>query len=243
MPATELLYLHDTYRDTAAAHLLGMRVGDDGRIALILDATIFYPQGGGQPADRGSISFDSGAYTVDDVRLDTETAEVLHWGRWQGPAAVVGSSCQLQIDMDWRSANARRHSAGHLLDIAMQTAAPAGLVPKKGYHFPEGPYVEYEGEWQPTEADAQVLEAEINHLVQQDIPMHTTLLTAEEAAEKGVWAPPGKGARYAAWAGHPGCGCGGTHVRSSGQLGQVRIRSISHKKNMVRIAYALADEL
>ena len=51
----------------------------------------------------------------------------------------------MAIDGEFRKINARIHSAGHLLDIAMNRAGRTDLKPGKGYHFQEGPYVEYIG--------------------------------------------------------------------------------------------------
>ena len=51
----------------------------------------------------------------------------------------------MEIDGEFRAMNARIHSAGHLLDMAMNRAGRTDLKPGKGYHFVEGPYVEYIG--------------------------------------------------------------------------------------------------
>lgn len=58
------------------------------------------------------------------------------------------------IDGEFRKINARVHSAGHLLDMAMNRAGKTELKPGKGYHFVEGPYVEYIGVIPDKERDA-----------------------------------------------------------------------------------------
>ena len=75
---TKLLYLSDTYCSTSEAVCLGWRDSERGR-ALLVDATIFYPQGGGQPADRGRIVSGESIFEVTDVRLDLEGV-VHHFG-------------------------------------------------------------------------------------------------------------------------------------------------------------------
>jgi Ser-tRNA(Ala) deacylase AlaX len=54
----------------------------------------------------------------------------------------------MAIDSQKRIFNARNHSAGHLIDIAMKNIGLGYLKPTKGFHFPEGSYVEYEGDFQ-----------------------------------------------------------------------------------------------
>jgi Ser-tRNA(Ala) deacylase AlaX len=65
-------------------------------------------------------------------------------GKYESGTFKVGDQVKLQVDGEFRKQNARIHSAGHLLDIAMQRAGQK-LKPGKGYHFVEGPYVEYIG--------------------------------------------------------------------------------------------------
>ena len=61
------------------------------------------------------------------------------------------------------------------------------------------------------------------------------------AAKPGpkIWAPPGKSARVVAFSGFEGCGCGGTHVKNTSEIGKVSIRKIKVKKGVTRIAYAI----
>ena len=62
-------------------------------------------------------------------------------------------------------------------------------------------------------------------------------LSNEEAKKRGIWAPPGKSARIVNFKGYKSSGCGGTHVKSTGEIGRVTIRKISSKKGKTRIAY------
>ena len=64
----------------------------------------------------------------------------------------------MRIDQQWRRMNARLHSAGHLLDVAMQRAGKRDLAPDKGYHFQAGPYVQYVGTVAADERDGLLKE-------------------------------------------------------------------------------------
>ena len=68
---------------------------------------------------------------------------ILHYGSF--PDVKIGDILKLNIDLEHRKFCSRLHSAGHLLDIAMRRAGRTDLQPAKGYHFADGPYVEYIG--------------------------------------------------------------------------------------------------
>lgn len=239
--ATELLYLVDTYRFEANTNVVDVRETERG-LAVVLDATIFYPQWGGQPADHGVLTSATGKFIVSDVRLDTETSEVLHFGTFEDGAFEVGQEVHGVIDAERRALHARLHSAGHLLDIAVHRAGLTALVPTKGYHFSDGPYVEYEAAGTPLEA-IQVaipsIEHECDALIAENIFTVVKSLTPEQAQAQGIWAPAGKSARIVGFGTYDPCGCGGTHVASSAAIGQIRIRKISLKNGAVKVAYEI----
>ena len=97
---------------------------EESRTALVLDATLFYPQGGGQPADAGTIRAGAAAFAVADVRM--RDGRVLHYGAFvaDGDAAALqpGARVTLEVDAARRRLHARIHSAGHLLDVCMERA-------------------------------------------------------------------------------------------------------------------------
>lgn len=69
-----------------------------------------------------------------------------HIGKYvNGDPFQIGQTVKMEIDGAFRALHARIHSAGHLLDMAMMKAGRKDLKPGKGYHFVEGPYVEYVG--------------------------------------------------------------------------------------------------
>ncbi|GBG35074.1 Cysteine desulfurase, mitochondrial, partial [Hondaea fermentalgiana] len=225
------------------------------RFCIILNATIFHPQGGGQPSDVGEIiDVASGTrFVVDHVEKDANGC-VRHLGEFQGSqpsAIVVGSQVNLVIDERKRRFHARIHSAGHVLDQAMRLAG-CSLLPTKGYHFPSGPSVDYAGSVPAAERAAlqDAVEKHANALIQQAIPtrvLQTRIAEAGEYCLDGL-APSSDGIddakdiRLVLVGGDRGCPCGGTHVKNTSEIGAVRIRKLQSKKGNLRISYAVDDE-
>ncbi len=234
---TQLLYLQDTHQFEGTAKIQSIEQTEKGA-AIILDQTIFYPQGGGQPADSGYIENENGKFQVKDVRLN-EHGVVYHFGEFIEGSFSENEEITMKVDAEKRIINARNHSAGHLLDVAREKANIAFLKPEKGYHFADGPYVEYDGELENPESYIKKMEEAINELVTENIPVEKLELSCEEANLKGIKAPPGKSARVIYFKGYTGCGCGGTHVNSSAEIGKVTIRKISSKKGKTKIAYSV----
>ncbi len=234
---TKLNYLKDTYLFESAAQLLDI-VEDDKGLALVLDGTIFYAQGGGQPADTGLICSNNAEFMVHDVRLD-EQGIVHHYGEFKNGSFQNSDAVKLNVDKGKRTLHAKLHSAGHLLDCAVAQIGLDNLIPTKGFHFPAGPYVEYEGVIENGADLIPVLEKKINELINSDLIVEDKSLTSAEAEEQRVWAPEGKSARVVNFQGFQYCGCGGTHVNSAKEIGNVIVRKIKSKKGKTRIAYAL----
>ena len=114
---TKLLYLDDSCLFEAKATLLAVQETEDGRKSLILDQTIFYPQGGGQACDKGEIRTETASFMVQDVSfIDGNTH---HIGEFSSKAFAEGEEVHLAIDPARRKLHSRIHSAGHLLDVAM----------------------------------------------------------------------------------------------------------------------------
>ena len=234
---TELLYLEDTYLFKETAKVVGFKENEKGK-AVILDRTIFYPQGGGQPSDLGTIENENGTFEVTFVGLDPEGI-VWHFGEFTKGSFQEGEEVQLEIDEERRKLNARVHSAGHLIDCAVQSLG-IDIKPYKGFHFSEGPYIESEGEIEDTEEVKEKVQTKVTEMVENCLAMSKQNLTAAEAAERNIIAPVGKGVRIVGFEGHESCGCGGTHVENSEETRGITIRKVSSKKGKTKISYSVA---
>lgn len=234
---------------------------DSPRYSLVTAATNFHPQGGGQPSDVGRIvsDGDSGVvFVVDSVR-SSEGGVIHHYGTFKDEDGNisslpfhVGQAVTLEIDAASRRLHARLHSAGHALDVAVLQLG-LQLRPTKGYHFHDAPYVEYIGKLPPEAGTpdevATALTDKMKTLIEADIPSEVQLTSKVDAAKL---LPGGEEdvAHFAEEAqvrlvsvGGNLCLCGGTHVKSMGELGVVKVTKIKTKKNATRISYRLKDSV
>ncbi len=239
---TKLLYLEDGSKVDAKAIVLS--AGEiNGKTSIVLDQTIFYAQGGGQPFDTGRIENSNGVFKVEEVRK--KDGVVNHVGIFESGKFEIGGEVKLFVDSERRALNSKLHSAGHVIDAAVRNIG-LKLIPGKGYHFPDGPYVEYEGEI-PLENREEIrakLEVEVNRLISSDseVKVQTVGYRTVEALCDFVpsyLSPADNSIRIVTVAGEFGCPCGGTHVKNISEIGSVKIPKISAKSGKTRVSYLL----
>ncbi len=239
MQMTELAYMSAPDQTEIDANVLSVE-DSDGGIALILDRTPFYPQGGGQPSDTGTIEGDGFTFAVRKAVL--VDGVVHHQG-----VAVAGEpatgSVRTRIDASARALHAALHSGGHLIMTAMFELT--GLRAVKGFHFPEGAYVEFDGTLDE-EAKAEmveVLQRRIDEMVAADEEVLVESTTVGDLLAEGVFMPAGiptdKPTRVVTTCGYRSP-CGGTHVARTGELADLRVRRVKSKSGRTRVAYEVA---
>jgi len=230
---------------TDSATILSITKQHDNQQAVILNQTIFYPQGGGQPYDKGLIKNNDNIFVVEEVRFKDDT--VYHIGFFQKGSFEADSPVMLHVDKERRIFNSRNHTAGHLIDIAMRTLG-INSIPTKGYHFPKGAYVEYEGTLDAAERDTlqTTLEKAISDLIKQAIPITTAIVDRDKLTTIAYYVPDyipdNKPSRVMIVQKYPAIPCGGTHVQNTKKVGSVIINKIKNKKGNLRISYSIQEE-
>ena len=229
------------------------------RVAIITAATVFHPQGGGQPCDVGRIISSSSSspctFLVESVR-DNGQGTLYHYGRFDDDATrafEVGEAVTLEIDEARRRLHARLHSAGHALDVCvLQIGLAEHLKPTKGFHFLEGPFVEYKGKLPSDgvgtpEEIVNALNVKMQALIEEDIGTTVDVVSKPEAAkllsseaDVGHFADDAQ-IRLVSVGGNL-CPCGGTHVQSTKELGSIEVTKIKTKKNVTKISYRLGKK-
>lgn len=217
----------------------------------MLDATVFHPQGGGQPADKGIISAGGARFLVEDVR--TKDGVVFHYGRFEGSKEGCryefkeGEQVSLEVDAERRSLNSRLHSAGHLLDICMSSVGLSHLGPGKGYHFPDGAFVEYKGVIPPDQIQDKQneLEREANKLISEGAKVLVSVFPYDEAAKLCGGSLPSYISkdsipRIVKFGEHHGCPCGGTHVADISVIKNLKVTNIRVKKGLTKVSYSIS---
>lgn len=239
LPQTRLDYLQNTYQFEATAKLLGVSSDEHG-LFLVFDQTIFYPQGGGQPWDLGTITVGDQSYPVNAVGY--KDGIVCHRGAFAGAKLNVGDSVILRIDPERRRLNARLHTAGHLIQAAFNELYP-NVKPLKGHHYPDGPYVEFLTPMEIPETMASRLEALVNEKVRQGVSVTQEATTYEFIVRNAAFVPSNlprdKPLRIVVIGHYAPLPCGGTHVQSTKEIGEVRIRKMKTKDGVLRVSYNL----
>jgi misacylated tRNA(Ala) deacylase len=225
---TEALFREDGYLAETEAEVVA--VNDRG--GIILDRTIFYATSGGQPGDTGKLTLADGR-TVDIAATITgETKdEIIHV-----PAADAGlepgDRVKLAIDWERRLKLMRMHTACHLLTVVCPFPITGAAVSEDDsrvdFDIPDASF---------TKEDVT---ARLMELVRADHPVSTGWITDEELAtnptlvkSKNVRPPVGTGRIRLVLIGDSGSvdsqPCGGTHVRSTGEVGEIHIGKIEKK--------------
>jgi Ser-tRNA(Ala) deacylase AlaX len=225
---TELLYMKNMGQFKCSAKVVSYR-RDGERVFVVLDKTIFYPQGGGQPYDTGLIkSMDDGfVFTVQEVKFADGLVE--HIGVIDKGQLFVGMDVSCFVDSDRRSLNSRLHSAGHLIDMVIKELV-VDWVSGKGYHYPQGAYVEYSGKIDNLNLDdlKSKIEQKCNEIISRDIEVK--ILINSDSINKGKFIRFVLFDKYSV-------PCGGTHVLNLREIVSVKIRKIKKEKNLVRVSY------
>lgn len=249
---TKLDYFDHMFTFQSNSTLLSSFLDDDYRWALVLDSTIFHPQGGGQPCDVGIISAIHSSpdsprfkFIVEDVR--SKNGIVFHYGFFEISEPInveLGGPVSLTIDESRRKLNSRLHSAGHLLDVCMRNVGLGHLEPGKAYHFPDGPYVEYKGSVPQSELQSKQteLEQEANNCISRGGTISATILPYDEACKLCGGCLPDyiskeSTPRIVKIGDNPGCPCGGTHVYDISEILSITVSQLRTKKGLTKVFY------
>ncbi len=213
---------------------------EDGRKTIILDKTIFYPQGGGQPYDIGAIETENSIFEVQEVRFID--GQVFHIGNFTSGNIEVSENVSLKVDSIRRELNSKLHSSGHLIDVALRNIGYNEIVPLKGYHFADGPYVEYVGEIGQENITLK-LQTELDKLISEGYEVIVRISSLEEAKEVCYflpsYIPEGKPIRIVSVWNELFIPCGGTHVKNITELKGLTIKGIKSKKGNTRVSYSI----
>ena len=243
MNSTQLLYMEDSSLFFDQAKVVNCYAIENGKFVLILDSTIFYPQGGGQPYDQGFITNDSNVFEVQEVRFIENM--VHHIGVLISGNFEKGMTVTCEVNEKRRMINSLIHSGGHVVDIGLYNLGYK-LTPVKGYHFPDGPYIEYY-EAIDREDDRNnlknQLQEEVDALVSSNYPIYIKMVEKEYLHDMAKYIPTNiplnKPLRAMIINGFPAIPCGGTHISSTGRLLSVIIENIKNVKGKLRVRYSV----
>lgn len=214
-------------------------------VEVVLDHTPFYPAGGGQVGDSGTITGADGQVEIVDAQR-TEAGLILHKGRVTSGRLAVGQRVLATVDAPTRAATQRHHTATHLLHAALheilgEHANQAGsLVAPDRLRFD---FTHFE----PVGAEQlAALEQRVNEQIMADLPVTWTEMPLDDALRLGAKAlfgeKYGERVRVVRIGDYSLELCGGTHVQRSGQLGFFKIVAEGSVAAGVRRIEAVAGE-
>ncbi len=235
LPETRTLYYEDPYMREFEARVIWAR----GR-EVVLDRTAFYPEGGGQPADHGVLKAGEESYRVLDVQK--YNGVIVHFVDREG--LKEGTAVHGSIDWDRRERLMRNHTAEHVL-----LAAARHVLGKHVWQHGTQKDV-YEcrfdiAHYKPiTREEVREIEKEAFRIITSNVPVEARFMNRTEAEKKygfvlyegGI--PPGREIRVVKIGDFDVEACGGTHVKSTGEIGFLKIiRTERIQDGVSRIIY------
>jgi len=208
MMTERLFFTHDHL--TAELEVLSCTPHDD-HFAVILQSTLFHPQGGGQPFDTGWL----GESQV--LRVTQEADRVVHYV----DHPVEPGPITARVDEQRRALHSRLHSAGHLIGNVGETL---GWMPIKAHHWPGEAKVTFIRGEAAQAMQAEAIQQQLNEWIAADYSRHMAV---------------DNGTREVGFGELPAYACGGTHVQTLSELGQVTILALSEKKGALSVRYTL----
>ena len=222
---TEQVFREDAYARECEAHVVSV-----DEMTVELDRTVFYPLGGGQPGDTGSLIFDDGVeLRILDTRNGPESGQILHTTENAVPSDRVGQRVIARIDWGRRHRLMRVHTMLHLLCKVIPAGVTGGSIRdgsgRLDFDLPE------------STLDKEQITADLNRLISENHPVEARWIANSEldanpelVKTMSVAPPRGQGrVRLLEITGVDLQPCGGTHVRATGEIGRVRVTKIQKK--------------
>lgn len=229
MAQTEALFRDDAYLRDGAARVVG--INDRG--GILLDRTMFYATSGGQPGDTGRFTREDGSTIAIAATVTGETKdEIIHVPAAEQVLPELGETLQLAIDWERRFKLMRMHTACHLLSVICPFPITGASVneadSRVDFDLPDA---------NVTKEDVTI---RLMELVNEDHPVFTRWISEEElesnpglVKSKNVRPPRGAGRIRLVCIGEEAVvdsqPCGGTHVASTAEVGEIHIGKIEKK--------------
>jgi len=235
---TEKAFYQDSYQKTHTSEVV--EVLENG---VLLTSTIFYPLGGGQPGDRGSLTINGSDYTVVDTHYADDRHNIVHFLEADDLSSIrVGDAVDMRLDWVRRHRLMRMHTSMHLVCSLISAQATGGSVGETSSRL--------DFDLQDEVVDKEQLTADLNALVAKALPVVIGTITDAELDQNpelvrtmSVQPPRGHGSvRTITIEDTDYQPCGGTHVRNTAEIGELIVTGLKNKgRQNKRISIALVQ--
>lgn len=226
---TRKLYYEDAYTHTFEAEIIE-HAQVEGKAALVLNRTAFYPTGGGQPNDIGELG---GIPVIDVVKRETDEA-ILHVLDCETPPAC--DTITGKVDWGQRFDHMQHHTGQHILSAAFEEVAGAGTV---GFHLGDKSVTIDLDRTDIDDSEYEAAEEIANRVIFHNLPVRAWFPTEEELADITLRKEvdvTGR-LRVVKIEGFDATTCGGTHVAHTGEIGQIKILKPERRGEKIRIEF------
>jgi len=226
---TKRLYFDDPYQTDFEAKILDRRTHQE-KPTLILDQTCFYPEGGGQPADRGTLS---GVTVLHVLEQDGEILHILE-------DEIPGDTVKGVIDWDTRLDHMQQHTGQHVLSQCFHKLLSGKTL---SFHLGEELSTLEIGLSSITDPDQDRIEACANRAVFQNREIKTYFVEGSEVASVPLRRPPKKSGRIRVVeaVGFDYSACGGTHPHWTGEIGLIKILKREKIRSNLRFEFVCGN--
>ena len=235
---TDKIFYQDSYQKTHQSEIVA--VLEDG---IVMESTIFYPLGGGQPGDTGILILNGDEYRVTDTCFAEDRVMIVHHLNDEDLSAFnVGDRVGMVLDWERRHRHMRMHTSLHLMCHLITAQATGGSIGEAESRI--------DFDLQGQAVDKNNLTIEMNRLIKSQLPVTISSITDEVLAQNpglvrtmSVQPPKGQGSiRTVTILDTDYQPCGGTHVNNTAEIGEVIVTKIKNKgKQNKRISLALVN--
>ncbi|KAL1969212.1 hypothetical protein VTN77DRAFT_466 [Rasamsonia byssochlamydoides] len=230
------------------------KTAPDDDYVVATSETIFHPQGGGQPSDTGTMKSDNNKEITFEVKMARKLSngQILHAGSFISQADdkqifSEGETVVQAVDNDKRDYHSRLHTAGHLIGLAVRQLADSipNVSELKANHAPGSSFVEFQGLIGGEHKDA--IQQKVTDMVMQSLPVNVCWWDERKVREcctgvpDAVTVPDDGLMRVVEVQGVGAYPCGGTHLPTTYDIGEVVVRKISRQKGISKISYEVKE--
>jgi alanyl-tRNA synthetase len=236
-PETQRSYYENERITDFNSRILGIERG-----SIILENTYFYPEGGGQPADKGVIMDSGNVIAVNDVQLSDGV--IVHMTD-TAAGARVGDSVHCIVDKDRRDRLMKNHTATHILLSSIREVLGYHIWQAGAQKDPKISRLDVTHYRDVSKEEITRIEERANEIIRLDLPLHKEFVNRNDAEMKygftlyqgGI--PEGNKLRLVEIPGIDAEGCGGTHVDRTGEVGFIKIVKVEKiQDGIIRFSFA-----